>query len=136
METGVYKILGFHAAYDAGRAVNPAGVLGQIYGGSIQGLGYAMMEEFVHKDGVVVNPTLGSYYVPTAMDIPLEFKAFIVEAPGPLGPFGVKIIFEPPVVLPAPAIRNAILNATGLSVNDLPITSEKVLMESKLKQES
>jgi CO/xanthine dehydrogenase Mo-binding subunit len=134
-DTGYYKVVGVHAAYDVGKAVNPGGVLGQIYGGTVQGLGYAMMEELLHKDGVVVNPNLGDYYIPTSMDIPAEFKAFIVEVPGPLGPFGAKIIAEPPIVLPAPAVRNAVLNATGISVDDLPVTPEKVLMGMKLKQE-
>jgi len=131
MGTGYYRVLGAHAAYDVGKAVNPGGVLGQIYGGTVQGLGYAMMEELLHKDGVVVNPNLGDYYIPTSMDIPPEFKAFIVEVPGPLGPFGAKIIAEPPIVLPAAAVRNAVLNATGVSVDDLPVTSEKVLMGMK-----
>jgi len=131
MGTGCYRVVGAHAAYDVGKAVNPAGVLGQIYGGTVQGLGYAMMEELLHKDGVVVNPNLGDYYIPTSMDIPEEFKAFIVEVPGPLGPFGAKIIAEPPIVLPGAAVRNAVLNATGVSVDDLPVTSEKVLMGMK-----
>jgi CO/xanthine dehydrogenase Mo-binding subunit len=134
METGYYRVVGAHAAYDVGRAVNPKGVLGQIYGGTVQGLGYAMMEELVHKDGVVVNPNLGDYYIPTSMDIPAEFKAFIVEVPGTLGPFGAKIIAEPPIVLPGPAVRNAVLSATGVSVDDLPVTSEKVLMGMKTKK--
>jgi CO/xanthine dehydrogenase Mo-binding subunit len=134
METGYYKVVGVHAAYDVGKAVNPNGVLGQIYGGTVQGLGYAMMEELLHSDGVVVNPNLGDYYIPTSMDIPGEFKAFIVEVPGTLGPFGSKIIAEPPIVLPGPAVRNAVLNATGVSVDDLPVTSEKVLMGARRKQ--
>ena len=131
MGTGYYRIVGAHAAYDVGKAVNPSGVLGQIYGGTVQGLGYAMMEELVHKDGAVVNPNLGDYYIPTSMDIPEDFRAFIVEVPGPLGPFGSKIIAEPPIVLPGAAVRNAVLNATGVSVDDLPVTSEKVLMGIK-----
>ena len=135
METGYYKVVGAHAAYDVGKAVNPNGVLGQIYGGTVQGLGYAMMEELLHdKDGGVVNPNLGDYYIPTSMDIPAEFKTFIVEVPGTLGPFGSKIIAEPPIVLPGPAVRNAVLNATGVSVDDLPVTSEKVLMGARRKQ--
>jgi CO/xanthine dehydrogenase Mo-binding subunit len=134
METGYYRVAGVHVAYDVGKAVNPEGVLGQIYGGTVQGLGYAMMEELVHRDGSVVNPNLGDYYIPTSMDIPAEFKAFIVEVPGPLGPFGAKIIAEPPIVLPAPAVRNAVLNATGVSVDDLPVTSEKVLTGMKHRQ--
>ena len=132
METGWYRILGVHVAYDVGKAVNPGGVLGQIYGGTIQGIGYATMEELVHKEGFVVNPNLGDYYIPTSMDLPSEFKTYIVEVPGPMGPFGAKIIAEPPIVLPAPAIRNAVLNATGVSVDDLPVTSEKVLMGIRL----
>ena len=128
MGTGYYRVVGAHAAYDVGKAVNPGGVLGQIYGGTVQGLGYAMMEELLHRDGVVVNPNLGDYYIPTSMDIPEEFKAFIIEVPGPLGPFGAKIIAEPPIVLPGAAVRNAVLNATGVSVDDLPVTSEKVLL--------
>jgi len=134
MSTGYYTLVGAHAAYDVGKAVNPNGVLGQIYGGTVQGLGYAMMEELLHKDGAVVNPNLGDYYIPTSMDIPREFKAFIVEVPGPLGPFGAKIIAEPPIVLPGAAVRNAVLNASGVSVDDLPVTSEKVLMGMKLRQ--
>ncbi len=134
MDTGYYKVVGVHAAYDVGKAVNPAGVLGQIYGGTVQGLGYAMMEELIHREGSVVNPNLGDYYIPTSMDIPQEFKAFIVEVPGPLGPFGAKIIAEPPIVLPGPALRNAVLNATGVSVDDLPVTSEKVLMGMRPQQ--
>ena len=134
MDTGFYRVVGVHAAYDVGKAVNPKGVLGQIYGGTVQGLGYAMMEELVHKDGIVVNPNLADYYIPTSMDIPKEFKAFIVEVPGPLGPFGAKIIAEPPIVLPGPAVRNAVLNATGVSVDALPVTAEKVLMGMKLSQ--
>lgn len=134
METGYYKVVGAHAAYDVGRAVNPGGVLGQIYGGTVQGLGYAMMEELVHRNGAVVNPNLGDYYIPTSLDIPEDFHAFIVEVPGPLGPFGAKIIAEPPIVLPGPAVRNAVLDATGVSVDDLPVTSEKVLMGMKLRQ--
>jgi CO/xanthine dehydrogenase Mo-binding subunit len=131
METGCYEVLGIHAAYDVGKAVNPGGVLGQIYGGTVQGLGYARMEELVQKEGVVINPSLGDYYIPTSMDVPPEFKAYIVEVPGRLGPFGAKVIAEPPVVLPAPAIRNAVLNATGVSVDDLPVTPEKVLIGMK-----
>jgi CO/xanthine dehydrogenase Mo-binding subunit len=126
--TGVYQVTDVHVAYDVGKAINPSGVLGQIYGGTVQGLGYAMMEELIHKDGRVVNPNLADYYIPTSMDIPKNIKAFIVEVPGPLGPFGAKIVAEPPIVLPAPAVRNAVLDATGVAVNDLPVTAEKVLM--------
>lgn len=128
METGLYHVTDYYVAFDVGRAVNPKAVIEQIRGGSVQGMGYAMMEELVHKNGVVLNPNLSDYYIPTSMDIPDRFEVFIVEKQGPLGPFGAKSIAEPPIVLPAPAIRNALLNATGKSINSLPITPEKVLL--------
>jgi len=130
-ETGRYRVTDYYVAFDVGRAINPAGVIGQIEGGSVQGLGYAVMEELLHREGRVLNPSLADYYVPTAMDIPERIHVEIVEKPGVLGPFGAKIIAEPPVVLPAPAIRNAILDAVGVSINELPITPEKVLLALK-----
>lgn len=128
-ETGVYRVKSMYAAYDVGKAINPAGVKGQIEGGSIQGLGYGVMEELAYsKDGRLKNLNLASYVIPTSMDIPDVFEVFIIEKPGVLGPFGAKIIAEPPVVLPAPAIRNAILNAIGVSINSIPITPEKIAL--------
>ncbi|MEM0096884.1 MAG: xanthine dehydrogenase family protein molybdopterin-binding subunit [Conexivisphaerales archaeon] len=126
IDTGLFKILNYHVAFDVGRAINPKNVIGQIYGGSVQGIGYGIMEELVHINGQVVNPNLKDYYIPTSMDIPDKMTPIIVEKQGAMGIYGAKVIAEPPVVLPAPAIRNAILNATGGSVNDLPVTSEKV----------
>ena len=86
-----------------------------------------MMEEMIHKNGAVVNPNLGDYYVPTSLDIP-EMKSIIVEYPGALGPFGAKAIGEPPIVLPAPAIVNAIDNAIGVRLNEIPATPDRVLL--------
>ncbi|MEM0145966.1 MAG: xanthine dehydrogenase family protein molybdopterin-binding subunit [Conexivisphaerales archaeon] len=126
IDTGLFKILNYHVAFDVGRAINPKNVIGQIYGGSVQGIGYGIMEELVHINGQVINPNLKDYYIPTSMDIPDKMTPIIVEKQGAMGIYGAKVIAEPPVVLPAPAIRNAILNATGGSVNDLPVTSEKV----------
>jgi CO/xanthine dehydrogenase Mo-binding subunit len=125
-ETGRVQVLKMVAAYDVGKAINPISVEGQIEGGTIQGLGYALMEDMIHKNGVVVNPNLGDYYVPTSLDIP-EIKTIIVEYPGRLGPFGAKAIGEPPVVLPAPAIVNAIDNAIGVRINEIPATPDRVL---------
>jgi CO/xanthine dehydrogenase Mo-binding subunit len=125
-ETGRVQVLRMVTAYDVGKAVNPISVEGQIEGGTVQGLGYALMEEMIHKDGVVVNANLGDYYVPTSLDIP-EIKTFIVEYPGHLGPYGAKAIGEPPIVLPAPAIVNAIDNAIGVRLNEIPATPERVL---------
>jgi Aerobic-type carbon monoxide dehydrogenase, large subunit CoxL/CutL homologs len=125
-ETGLYKVLNYYVAFDVGKAINPKSVRGQIYGGTVQGLGYAMMEELVHREGYVVNPNLKDYYIPTSLDIPEQIQTFIIEKQGSMGPFGAKIVAEPPVVLPGPTIRNAIMDAVGKGVNSLPITSEKV----------
>ena len=131
-ETGRVQVLKMVTAYDVGKAINPISLQGQIEGGTIQGLGYALMEEMLHKDGVVVNPNLGDYYVPTSLDIP-EMKCITVEYPGKLGPFGAKAIGEPPIVLPAPAIVNAIDNAIGVRMNEIPATPERVLFELRRK---
>ena len=125
-ETGQYKVLRYYVAFDVGKAINPWRVRGQILGGTIQGLGYAVMENLIHKDGYVVNPNLKDYYIPTSLDIPEEIQPIIIEKAGSIGPYGAKIVAEPPIVLPAPAIRNAILDAIGKSINELPITAERV----------
>ena len=126
-ETGRVQVLKMVNAYDVGKVINPISLEGQIEGGTIQGLGYAIMEEMIHKNGVVVNPNLADYYVPTSLDIP-EMKNIIVEYPGALGPFGAKAIGEPPIVLPAPAIVNAIDNAIGVRIDEIPATPDRVLL--------
>ena len=127
IETGKVQIDKMVAAYDVGKAINPLSVEGQIEGGTVQGLGYAIMEELIHKDGIVLNPNLADYYIPTSMDIP-EIKSIIVEYPGHLGPYGAKVIGEPPIVLPAPAIVNAIDHAIGVRLTEIPATPNRVLL--------
>ena len=129
-ETGHTQVLRMVTAYDVGKAINPLSLEGQIEGGTVQGLGYALMEELVHKDGIVLNPNLADYYIPTSMDIP-EIKTIIVEYPGHLGPYGAKAIGEPPIVLPAPAIVNAIDNALGVRLREIPTTPDRVLIACK-----
>jgi len=131
-ELGVVKPLKITAAYDVGRAINPLSLEGQIDGGTIQALGYGLMEQLIHTNGIVVNPTLGDYYIPTSLDIP-ELQTIIVEYPGPVGPYGAKAMGEPPVDLPAAALANAVAHATGSRVFDLPLTAEKVLLGMKRK---
>ena len=126
-ETGKVQVHKMVAAYDVGRAINPLSVEGQIEGGTIQGLGYGIMEELVHKDGTVLNPNLADYYIPTSKDIP-EIKSIIVEYPGQLGPYGAKVIGEPPIVLPAAAIVNAIDHAIGVRLTEIPATPDRVLL--------
>jgi CO/xanthine dehydrogenase Mo-binding subunit len=131
-ELGVVKPVKLTAVYDVGRAINPLSVEGQIEGGTIQGLGYGLTEQLIHLDGMVANPTLGDYYIPTSLDIP-EIQTIIVEYPGAIGPFGAKAMGEPPVDLPAAALANAAAHATGARVFDLPLAAEKVLFATKRK---
>ena len=125
--TGEYRVLRFAAAHDVGRAVNPMNVEGQIHGGASMGLGLGTMELIERQGGRVRNPSLADYLIPTAQDMPEEFTSIIVEAPEPRGPFGVKGVAEPAVNPTAPAVVNAICDAIGAEINDLPATPEAVL---------
>jgi len=120
-ETGVVKVLKVGAAHDVGRAVNPLSIEGQIEGGVLMGLGYALQEEFI--PGVTKN--FKSYAIPTIRDMP-EIVPFIVEDPEPTGPFGAKGVGEPALIPTAPAIVNAVHNAIGVRIYDLPLTPERV----------
>jgi len=126
-ETGQVQVLKMVTAYDVGKVINPLSLEGQIEGGTVQGIGYGLMEELIHKDGVVINPSLADYYIPTSLDIP-EIKSIVVEYPGQLGPYGAKAIGEPPVVLPAPAIVNAVDNAIGVRLTEIPATPNRILI--------
>jgi len=132
IETGKVDVTKMVTVYDIGKAINPLGVEGQIEGGTIQGLGYGIMEELVHEDGIVRNPNLADYYIPTSLDIP-EIKTILLEYPGHLGPYGAKAIGEPPIVLPAAAIINAIDNAVGIRLTMLPATPNRVLSALRRK---
>jgi CO/xanthine dehydrogenase Mo-binding subunit len=125
-ETGELTLVKCAACHDIGRAINRAALEGQIVGGCIQGLGYAMMEEFVLKDGIPQTPSLTEYLVPTSVDFP-SIQAIILESGTGLGPFGAKGIGEPSLT-PAPAaVANAVADAIGTRVFSLPLTPEKIL---------
>ncbi len=125
-ETGEVRVLKSAACHDVGRALNPAAVAGQIEGGAAQGLGYAMMEDVQLVNGVTVTPSFAEYLLPTASDIP-ETKTIILESGTGLGPFGAKGVGEPSLTPMAPAIANAVANAIGARVAQLPLTPERVL---------
>ncbi|MDW8083827.1 MAG: xanthine dehydrogenase family protein molybdopterin-binding subunit [Candidatus Caldarchaeum sp.] len=128
-ETGVVKVDRLTAAYDVGRAINPLGLVATYEGGSIMGLGYALMEEIVHDGGVLVNPSLHRFVIPTASDAPQEIHSIIVEVKGSIGVFGAKAMGEIPVVLPAASIAGAVANATGVYIRELPLKPSRVLEE-------
>ena len=131
-ETGKVEVLEYVAAHDVGQAINPLLLEGQVYGGVVMGLGYALTEEVVHKNGENMNANFRDYKLFTAKDA-VKIKAPILETPDKEGPFGAKGIGEPGCVPTAPAIANAIYDAVGVRIKDLPITPEKVLAALKKK---
>jgi nicotinate dehydrogenase large molybdopterin subunit len=126
METGEVRVLGYAAAHDVGRAINPLRVAGQIQGGAYQGLGYALGEEIVTRDGQPLSTLLADYLLPYAADLP-DVRAIVVESGEGKGPFGARGIGEPPIGNPAATIANAVAAATGVRLARLPITPERLL---------
>jgi len=124
--TGLVKILNLVAAHDLGKAINPMAAEGQIEGGVVQGIGYALMEDLVCSKGEAINPNFSDYKVLKAPDIP-PIKTILVESNDPNGPFGAKGVAEPALVPTTPAIANAIYDAIGVRITDLPITPERIL---------
>jgi CO/xanthine dehydrogenase Mo-binding subunit len=131
-ETGEVRVLKIAAAHDVGRAINPMAVEGQIQGGISMGLGYGLYEELVVQEGRVLNPNFADYSLPTVLDMP-EIDSIIIETDDPAGPFGAKGMAEPACIPTAPAIANAVYDAVGVRIRDLPITPEKVLGALKEK---
>jgi len=125
-ETGRVRVLRLVAAHDVGRAVNPQAVEGQIEGGCVMGLGYALMEEVRVEEGRIANPRYAEYILPMSLDVP-EIYPIVVEEPEPSGPFGAKGVGEPALIPTAAAIANAVANALGVRFYDLPITPERVV---------
>ena len=125
--TGRIAVVEAWSAHDVGRAINPLAVEGQIQGGFVQGLGYALTEELVWEGGALANPSMMDYKAPSAMDVPAAINPIVVEHPEPSGPFGAKAIGEPGLIGVAPAIANAVAKATGVRLRELPMTPERVL---------
>ncbi len=134
-ETGEVEVLKFTTVQDCGTAINPMTVEGQCEGGIQQGIGYALTEDFfVNKDtGALESDNFNTYKMPCSLDIP-EMDVIILNKPDPLGPFGAKGVGEPASVGVAPAIANAIYNAVGVRITELPVTPEKVLAALKEKK--
>jgi CO/xanthine dehydrogenase Mo-binding subunit len=124
-ETGEITVLSFVSAHDVGEILNPVLHQGQINGGVVQGLGYALMEELPAQDGRVETLSLGDYKLPTEQDVPPLKTVLVTGGHGP-GPFGSKAIGESALGGVAPAIANAIFDAVGARVTSLPLNSEKV----------
>ena len=125
--TGKITPLEVWSAHDIGKAINPASVAGQVEGGVVQGIGYALYEEMVWDTGRLANPSLMDYKIAGTMDAPPKINTILIEEPDETGPFGAKGIGEPPIVGIAPAIANALSHATGIRLKRLPMTPESVL---------
>jgi CO/xanthine dehydrogenase Mo-binding subunit len=133
-QTGEITVLKVTAAYEVGKIINPAMCKGQVQGGIVQGLGSALYEQLILKEGKPLNNDFVDYKIPAATDTP-EMDIILLEtAPQADGPFGVKGIAEPTMVPTAPAIANAIHDALGVRIKDLPLTAEKVLAALKDKK--
>lgn len=128
-ETGEVEVLRVVFAHDIGRVIHPAGAQGQVEGGFQQGMGYALMEhmQFDPETGACLTGDFLDYKMPTAVEMPRRIESIFIESDEPTGPFGAKSLSEPCVIVPAPAIANAIYNACGVRVRSLPITPEKIL---------
>ena len=124
-ETGILRINRLITAHDVGTVINPLTHQGQIDGGIIQGLGFATMEEMTKEDGKILTLSLGDYRVPCTKDVP-ELKTVLVKDPAGPGPFAAKSIGENSIVATAAAIANAVDDALGIRIFDLPVTAEKI----------
>ena len=130
--TGNVKVLDVHVAQDVGKVLNPLGLAGQIEGGVIMGMGYALTEELIVEKGQVKSLSFHDYKLPTACDIP-EIHFYPIETNDQAGPYGAKGVGEAPLIPTAPAIANAVSDAIGIKIDGLPITPEKVLKALKNK---
>jgi CO/xanthine dehydrogenase Mo-binding subunit len=134
-ETGKVKILSYAAAQDVGLAVNPTLVEGQIQGAVSQGIGWALMENYVFQEGVMQNATLLDYRIPTAVDLPFV-ETILVEVSSAAGPYGVRGVGEPPIVPTLATIANAIHSAVGVRLKEPPMTPEAVFWALREQEKS
>lgn len=125
-ETGKIKVLKLVSAYDVGQAINPLSVEGQLEGGALYGMGYALTEEILFDRGITLTPSLSEFLIPTSLDAP-DIQTIMIESGDGAGPFGAKGIGEPSCVSVAPAIANAVRDAIGIRILQLPLTPERVI---------
>ena len=120
-------VLKYTAIQDAGKAIHPSYVEGQLQGGAAQGLGWALNEEFIfNSDGVLENAGFLDYRIPVASDLPM-IDTVIIEVPNPSHPFGVRGVGETPIVAPLATAANAVRSAIGFRVSDLPLSPPRIL---------
>ena len=125
IELGLVKVVALDTAQDVGRAINPQAVVGQIQGGSTQGMGLALMEEIVVRDGVIRNPSFTDYLIPTILDTP-PMQVAVLEYADPHAPYGVRGVGEPPTISSGPAVAAAVRQACGVPLRRVPIRPEHI----------
>lgn len=125
VELGLVKVVALDCAQDVGKAINPQAVVGQIQGGSAQGLGLAIMEEIIVKDGVILNPSFTDYLLPTILDMP-PMQIAVLEHADPHAPYGLRGVGEPPAISSGPAVASAIRQAVGKPLSRVPIRPEHI----------
>ncbi len=125
-ETGQVRLLKVVCVDDVGRAINPQQVQGQVEGAVVQAAGYALMEDFIEKDGRVLTPYFSNYLIPTVLDIPEVVESHLLEYEDPIGPWGARGMGEMPYLPLAAAIIAAVHDATGVWIHDFPLTAERV----------
>jgi CO/xanthine dehydrogenase Mo-binding subunit len=123
IELGLVKVVELACAQDVGKAINPDAVVGQIHGGTAQGMGLALMEEIVVSEGKIRNPSFTDYLIPTILDMP-PMKVDVLEYADPHAPYGLRGVGEPPTISSGPAVAAAIRAATGLDLTRVPIRPE------------
>src|SRR6266513_1960586 len=128
VDTGKFKLIKYATAVDVGKALNPLGCRQQLSGAAITGMGQAMFEEIAYDNGQLINPNLVDYVLPSLGDMPAVIDPICVETPDRNGPFGAKGIGESALIPVAPAIANAIYDAVGVRIKDLPIKAEKIYL--------
>jgi CO/xanthine dehydrogenase Mo-binding subunit len=126
VELGLVKVVALDTAQDVGRAIHPDAVLGQIHGGSAQGMGLAIMEEVQVVDGIVRNPSFTDYLIPTVLDVP-PMQVRLLEYPDPHAPYGLRGVGEPPTISSGPAVVAAIRQATGRALRRVPVRPEHIV---------
>jgi CO/xanthine dehydrogenase Mo-binding subunit len=135
-ETGIIKLLNYISVADVGKAINPAQVHGQDEGAVMFGIGHTMLEEMVYEDGQLLNPNLVDYRVPTFENLPQNFSTIIIENGNGPGPFGAKGMGEGGLLPVASAVANAVSQAVGVRIQNLPLTPPKVWAAIQEKQQA
>jgi CO/xanthine dehydrogenase Mo-binding subunit len=134
LETGEIALTRVLAAHDTGKTINPQTLEGQVDGGVVMAQGWALIEDFLQQDGYVRTRRLSEYMIPTSLDAPQDIVSCLIEVADPLGPYGARGVGEMTMMLLAPAILDAIHDATGIWFNAIPVKAEDVVLALRTRE--